>query len=108
MLACLPTRRRPLMLRRWQAFAVLNVVCCAGSRMLSWTPRFWTLTPCRMCEQERIFPLKRCKFVTMEFSCPRDPEYVLEEEFGLDWRIPKKGFKTFNIDPAMKRVPDTP
>jgi hypothetical protein len=38
----------------------------------------------------------------MEFSCPKDPEYVLEEEFGADWRVPKKGFKTFMINPALR------
>jgi len=54
----------------------------------------------------RIFPLKRCKFEHLNVSCPQDPEYVLEEEFGLDWRIPKKGFKTFMIDPALKAPAD--
>ncbi len=48
--------------------------------------------------QDRVFPLARCKFEHLDLACPKDAEYVLREEFGDDWRIPKKGFKTFMID----------
>ena len=55
--------------------------------------------------QSGIFPLRKCNFAGLQLRCPNDPVYVLEEEFGLDWCIPKRGFKTFDIDPAMKARP---
>jgi hypothetical protein len=56
-----------------------------------------SLLACVAVIQDRVFPLKKCMFVDAMFSCPHDPEYVLRENFGDDWRVPKPGFKTWML-----------
>lgn len=48
--------------------------------------------------QERIFPLRQCQFEDAVFPCPKDAEWVLEEEYGTDWRVRKRGFKTWMLE----------
>lgn len=46
---------------------------------------------------DKILPTSECEFEGKMFNCPRDPAYVLEREFGKDWRTPKKGFKPEDV-----------
>eukprot|EP00760_Papus_ankaliazontas_P022809 PhM_4_TR19022/c0_g1_i1/m.63492 len=42
--------------------------------------------------QETILPISRkCVLSGLMFPCPNNSEYVLEKQFGRNWRVPKKG-----------------
>lgn len=41
----------------------------------------------------KLLPPSDCEFEGRSFQCPSDPDYILTQEFGSDWRTPKKDFK---------------
>jgi len=46
----------------------------------------------------RVLPVRECQFEGRVFHCPHDPFYVLTQQFGSDWCIPKQDFKPFMAD----------
>lgn len=46
----------------------------------------------------RVVPVRECQFEGRVFHCPHDPFYVLTQQFGSDWCIPKQDFKPFMAD----------
>eukprot|EP01087_Luapelamoeba_hula_P006718 TRINITY_DN1679_c7_g1_i2.p1 TRINITY_DN1679_c7_g1~~TRINITY_DN1679_c7_g1_i2.p1 ORF type:complete len:259 (+),score=52.17 TRINITY_DN1679_c7_g1_i2:466-1242(+) len=56
---------------------------------------------------DALFPARDCGFGGRTFKCPKRSEYVLEREFGSDWRVPKKDFKPEDVTDA-NRVLHTP
>ena len=46
----------------------------------------------------KLFPPSECEFEGRIFHCPRDPDFVLTQEFGSDWRTPKENFKPDMVD----------
>eukprot|EP01089_Gocevia_fonbrunei_P006805 TRINITY_DN17813_c0_g1_i1.p1 TRINITY_DN17813_c0_g1~~TRINITY_DN17813_c0_g1_i1.p1 ORF type:complete len:201 (-),score=35.63 TRINITY_DN17813_c0_g1_i1:17-580(-) len=51
---------------------------------------------------DKIFPASKCEFEGHTFNCPKDPEYVLEREYGRDWKTPKKDFTADNVEMDYK------
>jgi hypothetical protein len=47
--------------------------------------------------EDKLLPPSECEFEGKTFLCPLDPGYVLEREFGKDWRVPKKDFKPEDV-----------
>lgn len=43
----------------------------------------------------KLLPTVDCEFEGRTFLCPQDPDFVLTQLYGKDWRTPKKGFKPF-------------
>jgi len=48
--------------------------------------------------QEDMFPTVNCNFSGVTAQCPRNTLYVIEELYGADWNVPKKGFKTHMME----------
>jgi hypothetical protein len=42
---------------------------------------------------EKILPVRSCEYEGHTFNCPNDSEWVLEQEYGKDWRTPKHHFR---------------
>jgi len=40
----------------------------------------------------RVVPVQECDFEGRVFNCPHDPDFILTQQYGSDWRTPKKGF----------------
>eukprot|EP01090_Pellita_catalonica_P014227 TRINITY_DN3578_c0_g1_i6.p1 TRINITY_DN3578_c0_g1~~TRINITY_DN3578_c0_g1_i6.p1 ORF type:complete len:260 (+),score=41.99 TRINITY_DN3578_c0_g1_i6:104-781(+) len=53
---------------------------------------------------DKILPLQRCLFEGKEFNCPQDPVYVLEREYGSDWKTPKRDFTGGDVKADTKVV----
>jgi len=54
---------------------------------------------------DQIFPLKKCVFEGTYFSCPKNCTYVLEKEYGLNWRVPCSTCKTSDNSPESRGKP---
>jgi len=52
----------------------------------------------------KLMPVSDCKFEGRIFNCPHDSPYVLEREFGTDWRTPKRDFKPEDVTDDLRVV----
>jgi hypothetical protein len=43
----------------------------------------------------QVLPVRECEFEGRTFHCPHNPDFVLTQQFGSDWRTPKQNFKPF-------------
>jgi len=50
-----------------------------------------------------VFPTEPCpfKFEGVSCMCAKDNDYLMTQEYGADWRVPKIGFKPGDVVRAM-------